>query len=84
MEAWYPFVWGTVGCAGIEVVVALNAVSAGRVPERYRHKLFWSLRAALCFFGGGAAIAFGASDAVPALCVGATPPALLLATARGA
>jgi hypothetical protein len=80
-----PFLLGFLGSVSVELVTCFHLYQSELpFPSRYRKKGFWAIRILIAVAAGGLVLAYGIKDnAILAINVGASAPAILLTLAEG-
>ena len=74
------FLWAAGGSLALEVISLYNEIKAERadgLPAYYRSAVFWIVRLMVTGIAGGLAVAESASNALLAVNIGASAPAIL-------
>jgi hypothetical protein len=79
------FFWGFCGSLAVEIVNLFQAYHSQRIhiPQRYKRKGFWVVRALVCVIAGGLAVAYKIESELLAANIGASAPLIMQALARG-
>jgi hypothetical protein len=85
MTAQQRFIWGFCGSVAVEIITLYQVYHTKdmAMPERYKRKGFWIVRAFLSVIAGGLAVAYDIDKPILALNIGASAPLIFLALAQG-